>query len=114
MKLLFKPFKILLGFIISILIIPLIILFLLWRPVTAPTYEDSEINLESAITESIDDFMETDTENRKPLNVSLNENTINNEIKKQLLDQLEASETSDEYVLEEGPVLIQGVWVKLK
>lgn len=114
MKLLFKPFKILFVFIFSILLIPLIILGLLWRPVSPPDhYKDEAITVENRIMKSIDDFIEEDTD-RTPLSFSLNAQAINNEIRNQLIAQMEEANEESDYLIDQNPVLIQGVWVSMK
>lgn len=113
MKLLFKPFKILFILLTIILLIPLIILGLLWRPVNPPSdYNEQAISVQTVISESIDDFLENE-EDREPLSLSINAQAINTEIRNQLLQQMEANEES-QYLINQEPVFIQGVWVDMK
>lgn len=112
MRLIFKPFKIILKILISILIIPAIFLAFLWKPVSVPKddYSSGVVTIEDTVTNSVDTFLEEEID-RKPLNLTLSSKVVNNELRKQLLDQFNSSTTNLDYVYEDGIVNFQGAWI---
>lgn len=116
MRLILKPFKLILKIIIGILIIPAIFLAFLYRSVEVPKddYAAQSVTVESVITDSVDEFLDNDVD-RKPLSFTLDSSVANKEIREQILAQFEATATPGlDYVYEDGRILFQGVWIDFK
>lgn len=112
LKLLFKPIKWLLGIIIVTLLPFIIVGALLYKSVTPPEIENTSLDLKTYLQEQVDlliDPVNTD----KTLDILINEDIINVEIRNAILEKFESIPT-DDYLYEDENFMFQGAWVEFK
>jgi len=108
-------FKLFFGILIFFLIVVVIPIAIMWKSVTPPEVESTTFDLESMIIEEIE-YLTDDSNTDKTIGIGLDENLINNEIKKAIVESMKDNLTDDEgYVATFGDdrVMLQGAWVEL-
>src|SRR5690625_2994702 len=110
-KLLFKPIKWVLSIVLFFVILIAIPLITFYKPVKRPETLNTNLVLEEYIKEEIDHFIDKENEEKK-LGLLLDEDLINSEINKRLIEQFGSSSNPD-YLFEDENVMFQGVWVNI-
>lgn len=107
--------KLILGFIIITVIFAVTLTVLLSKNVTPPEVDAVPLNMEELLKEEIDNLI-LDSNTDKTISFEINENLINYEIEKLILEEFEDYlSANDNYLVEvEDVLLVQGGWVEFK
>lgn len=113
MKIILKPLLLILKIVAVILVICLIFFGLMYKSVTPPPYDPTNgFNSNQLLTEKADELISEENVD-KQISIELSNESTNNELKTLLLKQF-VPEAGDDYIIEEGNVKVQGVWIDYK
>lgn len=109
MKLILKPIKWLFYLLGLIIVTLLVMVGLTYKSVTPPKVETSDVSLKELLDENIATLVD-ETNEDKILNLPLSDEAINKTLKETLTND----NSTEEYIMSNGNLLIQGAWIDYK